>query len=70
MTQRTQRGMVLTAAGVLAVCTAVGCARPQPKYEYGETETTITTAPPPGRRAVTTTTLAPKSPAWKRGEGR
>jgi len=56
------------AAALLAIMAALGCRQPQPTYEYGETETTITTTPPPGRTVATTSTLAPsKEPAWKRG---
>lgn len=45
-----------------------GCGpRSQPVYEYGETETTISTMPPPGR-AVTSTTLAERRPAWRRND--
>jgi len=65
-------GLVQLAGLLLALLPALGCRQPQPTYEYGETETTITTTPPPGRAVVTTSTLAaaPKEPAWKRGEGR
>jgi hypothetical protein len=56
-------------AALLALLAALGCRQPQPSYEYGETETTITTTPPPGRTVVTTSTLAaaPKEPTWRRG---
>jgi hypothetical protein len=65
-------GTLGLAAALLALLAALGCRQPQPTYEYGETETTITTTPPPGRAVVTTSTLAaaPKEPAWKRGDGR
>jgi len=56
-------------ATLLLLCAAGACRQPQPEYEYEERETTITTTPPRGR-AVTTSTLAPKNPAWKRGEAR
>jgi hypothetical protein len=63
-------GAFLVMGAGLMICTAGACRQPSPTYEYGETETTITTTPVPprGRAAVTTSTLAPKSPAWKRGE--
>jgi len=67
MTRRTGASLVVGAALLLG--TAGACRRPGPTYEYEETETTITTTPPRGA-TVTTSTLAPKSPAWKRGEVR
>ena len=58
----------LLGAALLALLSAIGCRQPQPTYEYGETETTITTTPPPGR-SVTSSTLAPtRGPTWKRNE--
>jgi len=61
----------LTAGAVLlTLLAAIGCRQPQPQatYEYGETETTITTTPPPGRAMTTSTLAAPKEPTWKRRE--
>ena len=56
------------AGAALLALLAAGCRQPQPTYEYGETETTITTTPPPGR-VVTSSTLAPeRGPTWKRNE--
>ena len=62
-------GASLVVGATLLLCTAGACRQPGPTYEYEEAETTITTTPPRGS-AVTTSTLAPKSPAWKRGEAR
>jgi hypothetical protein len=69
MTERRIAAWATVCAGLLALSSATGCRQPEPTYEYGETETTISTTPPPGR-PVTSSTLAPKSPAWKRGEER
>lgn len=55
---------------LLVALVATGCRPPQPTYEYGDTETTITTAPPPGRALTTSTLAAPRGPAWKRGDAR
>ena len=60
----------MAGAALAALLSATGCRQPQPTYEYGETETTITTTPPPGR-SVTSSTLAPtRGPTWKRNESR
>jgi hypothetical protein len=69
MSKRRNGGWRTLAVAVLLVFSAAACRQPRPTYEYGETETTITTTPPPAP-VVTTSTLAPKSPAWKRGEAR
>ena len=63
-------GGLTAGAALLALLAALGCRQPQPTYEYGDTETTITTTPPPGRAVTTSTLAAPKEPAWRRGEGR
>ena len=63
-------GGLTAGAALLALLAAQGCQQPQPTYEYGETETTITTTPPPGRTITTSTLAAPKEPAWKRPEAR
>jgi hypothetical protein len=57
-----------TAAALLLLVAAVGCRQPKPTYEYGETETTITTTPPPGRAVTSSTLAAPKGPTWRRNE--
>jgi len=63
-------GRLTAGAALLALLAAPSCRQPQPTYEYGDTETTITTTPPPGRAVTTSTLPAPKEPAWKRGDGR
>jgi hypothetical protein len=76
MTPQRNGGLAMLGAALVLV-SAVGCRQPRPTYEYGETETTITTTPAapvltttPPAAVVTTSTLAPKSPTWKRGESR
>jgi hypothetical protein len=60
----------MAGAVLLALLATNGCRQPQPTYEYGETETTITTTPPPGRVMTSSTVAAPREPAWKRNESR